>query len=325
MEYFILKPDGEQTGTYSIEQIRAMLNSGIIDRDARYWHEGISDWQPVDRIEESLDFPEPDPHDRRAPPPHKWSGSLARAIPSPYQAKRQAAAAAAVALSPPLPAAPAVPEVLRPPAEIPEPSLHLESSPPGLDDSAPRAAAVREIAAVEPQAPAKPRRRWVPRPTAVQVYAVSSLLLTAAIVTALVESRHPARSPLSHVRVTSGNHFVLTEQASIKPFEDDMRNSPVIARLRELIAKSTDASFKQVAGVGLQQEIAKHESEVTQKYLDAGKAEVITPGTYDTVAYLDDNGALVPAQPGEPWAAIKFNGSVFYVYLGTDFHPLPPP
>ena len=59
MEYFILKPDGEQTGTFSIDQIRAMLNSGHIGPDTRYWHEGISDWQPIDRIEESVNFPEP--------------------------------------------------------------------------------------------------------------------------------------------------------------------------------------------------------------------------------------------------------------------------
>jgi hypothetical protein len=320
MEFFILKPDGEQTGTYSLDQVRSMLNSGFIGPDARYWHEGISDWQPIDRIEESVDYPEPDPRAPQAPPPHKWSGSLARAIPSPYQQKRSPAVTPA---EPPVPAAPHVPEPQRPAAEIPTSSLRIESSS-DVNGAPATARQAREAAPASEPSRRTPRFR-LPRPTTAQLYAITSTLLALVILAAVIASRHPARSAFSHVTLMSRNSCVLLNQADIKPFEDDMHNAPVVTRLKGVIATSTDNAFVQAASVGLQDEIAKHETAVTQKYLQAGKAKVIEPGSYDAVAYLDDNGALVTAHAGAPWAALRLhdNGRIVYAYLGNDFQLRP--
>jgi len=321
MEYFILKPDGEQTGTYSLEQVRAMLNSGFIGPDAQYWHEGIADWQPVDRIEESINFPEPDPHHQHAPPLHKWSGSLARAIPSPHQQKRAAPAQSAPASDAPIAPSPSIPEPHLPAAAIPAPSRRIEPAPHSNGVAAPNPAA-REIT---PTAEPRRRIRWprLPRPSARQIYAFTSTLLALAILTAVVASRHPARSAFSQVTLLSRNDCVLLDQASIKPFEDDMHNAPVVARLKALIAASKDSAFVQTASHGLADEIAQHETQVTQKYLQAAKAQVIEPGAYRTVGYLDDNGHLVAAHAGAPWAAILNHGTVVYAYLGSDFQLRP--
>jgi hypothetical protein len=328
MEYFILKPDGEATGTYSLEQIRDMLKTGFIGLDTCYWHEGIPDWQPIERIEGSVHVPEPHPDQPKAlPPPHKWSGSLARAIPSPYQVRKPSGPI--VPGTDPAPsrttattlAVPAVPVPHRPATAVP-------TSAPRTDSSVhARAAATNGHAAAETRGEnaVSPRRRsWLPRPSAARVCAVALILLTAAIVTALVESRHPAKSPLSRVTVSLHNNCVLTSQTAIKPLEADMADAPVVARLRDIIAKSTSAAFKQSAEVGLRDEIEKHEREVTQKYLDDGRAQFVAPGLYDAVAYLDDNGELVPAHRGDPWAAFTYRGAVVYTYLGSDFRLMAP-
>ncbi len=128
---------------------------------------------------------------------------------------------------------------------------------------------------------------------------------------------------MSQVTITPHNDCVLTDQAAIKPFDDDMRNAPGLAQLKDLIAKSTDAAFVQTARIGLQQATEKHETDVTHNYMQRGKAEIIETGTYRTVAYLDDNGALVVAHAGAPWAAILYKGAIVYVYLGSDFQPRP--
>jgi len=328
MEYFILKPDGEQTGTYSIEQVRAMLNSGFIDEGARYWHEGVSDWQPIERIEESINYPEPDPHQPHAPPaPRKWTGSLARAIPSPYQQKRKSGPID-VASQPATPPAPAVPAPIRPAAEIPTPTLRIEMPPPAngatAHEATPSEPAFTRAQAVAVAPRAEPRRRFrLPLPSAAQICAVGLILLTAAIIAAIVASRHPAKSALSEITITLRNDCVLTDQTAIKPFDDDMRHSPAIAQLKNLIAKSTDTAFVQTANIGLQQAIVKHETDVTHDYVQNGKAEIIEAGAYRTVAYLDDNGALVVAHAGAPWAAILYKGAIVYAYIGSDFQPRP--
>ena len=49
---------------------------------------------------------------------------------------------------------------------------------------------------------------------------------------------------------------------------------------------------------------------------------VIAIGTTTTRALegsANDNGALVVAKRGQPWAAFMYNGSVAYAYLGKDF------
>ncbi len=162
MEYFILKPDGEQTGTYSLEQVRSMLNSGFIGTDARYWHEGIADWQPIDQIEESINFPEPDPHQLHAPPPpRKWTGSLARAIPSPNQKRKSGPIDVTPdAAAPPTPV---VPEPIRPVVEIPTPTVRVETLP-STNGATAHQAAPSEPAFTRAQAAAEAPRTEPRRP-----------------------------------------------------------------------------------------------------------------------------------------------------------------
>ena len=334
MEYFILKPDGEQTGTFSLEQIRAMLNSGFIDTGSRYWHEGIVDWQPIERIEESINYPEPDPHQLHAPPPpQKWTGSLARAIPSPNQLRQKSGPVAintapVFAEVPAPPAMPAVPAPLRPTAESPASTLRVESTPAsngttGHEPSAPtisRERAVAEAPRTEPREPFRLPR--IPMPSATQICALGLILLVAAIIAAIVASRHPAKSAFSEVTVTLHNDCVLTDQKAIRSFGQDMRDqrhSIAIARLKDLVTKSTDPAFIQTAGVSLQQAILKYETGVTRDYVQDGKAEIIEPGTYHTVAFFDDSGNLVVAHAGAAWAAILYKGAVVYAYLGADY------
>ncbi len=306
MEYFILKPDGEQSGTFSMEQIRAMLNSGFIGPDTRYWHEGLSDWQPVERIEESVNFPEPDPHVPHTPPPHQWSGSLARAIPSPRQQQR--------------PSGP-IPEVSTSAADIPKSALSSETTTPANGASAPTFS--REQAVAAAPRPAPRRRIRLPLPSAAQVRTTALLILAAAIIAAIVLSRHPAKSAFSQVHLSPTNACALISQADIRTFENDMHRSPVIAHLKDLIASSTDPAFIQSAKVGLQQQMAQHETNVTHDYVQNGRAQLIEPDTYHTVAYFDDNGGLAVANAKAPWAAIDYKGTIVYVYVGSDFQPCP--
>ncbi len=243
-------------------------------------------------------------------------GSLARAIPSPYAPKKQAGPAMLAKESGPA-AAPIIPVPQRPAVEVPAPTIEVVVPETHVENGTPRVSYAEERAAVPMAAP---RRRFrLPLPSAAQFAAVMATLLLAAVITAIVMSRHPARSPLNHVSLSLHNNCVLTDQAAIKPFEDDIHTLPVADKLRGMIASSKDQAFIKSVTTGLQHEIAQHEIDVTLKYLQDGKAEVIAPGTYDTVAYLDDNGALVVAKPGQPWAALMYRGGVVYAYLGADF------
>jgi hypothetical protein len=313
MEYFILKPDGEQTGTFSIDQIRSMLNSGYIGLDTRYWHEGIADWQPIDRIEESVNFPEPSPDEPHpAPPPaRRLTGSLARAIPSPHQQKQRAASLTSSKTLPTISVPPVVPEPVKV-AEIPAPSRHVEH-PASTNGTPAPATAESPVAPIVARPPRRPLLTWA------QARTLSTLLLALAIIATIVASRHPAKSPLSKVTLTSRNDYVLVDQAAIKPFEDDMRNSSVAQSLQGQIRAMSDPLILQKLNIGLQQETGRHAGEVTQQYLHSGKAEVIEPGTYSTVAFLDDNGVLTAPRTGAPWVAILYKGNIVYAYQGADF------
>jgi hypothetical protein len=322
MEYFILKPDGEQTGTYSIEQIRAMLNTGFIGPDTRYWHEGINEWQPIDRIEESLNFPEPgadEPH-ASPPPPQKLSGSLARAIPSPYQQKRTTGPTVNVTTPVPekTPAAPIIPEAPRRVLEIPTESDLRD--PEDLFDPLPdvRPDAESSLAGPAPTAKRLDRAPRRPLPLGTLLYAGTTTLLVVAIIVAIILSRHPARSPLSRVTLTSGNDYVLLDQTAIKSFEDEMRNSAAVDSLRQQIGTSTDPVLIQRININLEKMTQEHAAEVTQDYIRTGRAQIVPPGTYDATAYFDDAGVLTPTRPGLPWVALTVNGRIVYAYLGSE-------
>ena len=297
MEYFILKPDGEQTGTYSLDQIRSMLNSGYIGLDTRYWHEGISDWQPLDRIEESVNFPEPSPNE----PPSCPAAPLAALVRQPRPRHHPRRISSRSAPAPPPSAAPpsshpssrTSPRRSRPPTSPPPRS---SSNTPTPTARLPPSSRFRSR---EP--PPSAARPAAPLLTGAQLRTLSTFLLALAIIAAVIASRHPARSPLSKVTLTSRNDYVLVDQAAIKTFEADMKNSPVADSLQKQAALTTDPVVLQKINIGLQQETARHTQEILQQYLRGGKAQVVAPGTYNTVAYLNDDGVLVPAQPGQPW------------------------
>jgi hypothetical protein len=262
-----------------------------------------------------VNFPEPSPDEPHpAPPPsRKWSGSLARAIPSPHQLKRQTGPVPVT----PLPGAPAAPGVPGPvkTVDIPTPSLHVGHA--GGNGSPASATSVPRSVVADAPSPAKRTRR--PLLSGAQLYALSTLLLALAIIAAIVASRHPAKSPLSKITLTSGNVYVLVDQPSIKAFEDDMRNSPVAESLEKQMDQATDPALVQRLNIGLQQEISRHSDQVTQEYLRSGKAKIIEPGTYSTVAFFDDDGVLTAPRAGAPWVAILYHGNVVYAFVGAEF------
>jgi hypothetical protein len=244
------------------------------------------------------------------------SGSLARAIPSPHQLKR----AAGLTSSKTLPAIAALPNVPEPVkiADIPSP-LHPADSTANANG-----AVASEIAGpasvVAPAAPVSSRRARRPLLTWDHVRTLSLLLLALAVIAAIVASRHPAKSPLSKVTLTSRNVYVLVDQTAIKPFEDDMRSSSVAQSLQRKINQVTDPMLLQQLTISLEQETARHAGEITQQYLRSGKAEVIPPGTYGTIAFLDDNGVLTAPRAGRPWVAILYQGNIVYAYQGTELN-----
>jgi hypothetical protein len=326
MDYFILKPDGEQTGTFSIDQIRAMLNTGFIGNDTRYWHEGITDWQPIDRIEESLNFPEHRPTDPHpAPPPvRRLSGSIARAIPSPQQLKRAAPSSPILAPSARAekPLVPGVPprngEIVAPSIPVPAATVDPLAEVPTPDEPT-----TDQLLAPDSRPPVAHRPRQPARPSGYLFYAVPVLMLALATSLVVVFLRTHATSPLSSVTLAADKVFVLHDQASIRPFEDDMRNNPVVDSLKRQIEQSTDAELIQRLKIGLEKEAARHSDEVTQQYIAGGKAEFIQPGRYDAVAYFDDNGVLTFPSAGQPWVALTYRGEIVYACLSSDLPPEP--
>lgn len=54
MDYYLLKGDGDQTGPYSLDQLRAMWASGQVTLDMAYWHEGMTEWQTMRALEAAL-------------------------------------------------------------------------------------------------------------------------------------------------------------------------------------------------------------------------------------------------------------------------------
>ena len=49
MQIYIAK-SGQQTGPFSTEQLKSMLNSGMIALDDSAWHDGLSAWQPLHQV-----------------------------------------------------------------------------------------------------------------------------------------------------------------------------------------------------------------------------------------------------------------------------------
>jgi hypothetical protein len=256
VEYFLLKANGEQTGTYSVDQVKAMLASGYIEQNTLYWKEGMTGWRSVTRIDEPID---------------------------------------------PSEILTTTPETIRT-VKIPKP----------------------------PPAPSKPLPTWL-------FYAVPVALITLVLVTSSgnipTDSTTPdTTSPkvsvpvethpsLGKITLAGKNTYVLLEQPTIKSFEADMKNSPVVTELRHRIQQTTDPLSLQSLTIGVNNEQARHFETIEQQYLRNRQAQIIPPDTYDIVGFLDENGDTTSSRKSSGWVAITYNG--FTVYACENFDSIP--
>jgi len=298
MEYFLLKPhNGEQTGTYSIEQVRAMLSEGVIGPDTCYWHEGITEWRPVDQIEESLHFQPPVTTSPQGAPTHppkfaptsravlRHDPVLERANFPPVEAKKPGEFVPSIITLPP---------------------IRLEPA------SAPDSPHVTAPAPSQPAAAARPRNKpvlgWL-------IYILNVIVVALAIDYAGPAVHYLSQLHPNSVTLTSNDTYALVDQAAIKSFADDLRNSPTVDSLQRQVAQTTDPVTLVSLKIGLEKENARHIDEVEQSYLGMGKAEIIEPGTYRLINYLDEKGDPTTLNKGNPvWIAILYKDQTVYAY-----------
>ena len=295
MEYFLLKPQsGELTGTFSIEQVRDMLSKGVLDPDTRYWHEGIPEWRPVDQIEESLHF-QPSattsPPSGPSHPPVFAPTSRAVVRPDPAQQQRSFK----------LP-----PETKKPAEFVPS----IVTLPPIRRDEVP--VPDPPPAVVEPVAAIRARGNafigWL-------VYILNVTVVALAIDYAGPAMHYLAQLHQTNVTLTSSDTYAIVDQSAIKPFADDLRNSPAADSLQQKIDKTTDPFALSSLKIGLEKENARHIEEVKQRYLSMGKAEIIQPGAYRLIDYKDDKGVSVSPQAGNPFLiAILYKDQTVYAW-----------
>jgi hypothetical protein len=299
MEYFLLKPDGEQMGTFSIEQVRTMLNTGFIDRDTRYWHEGATEWIPVDRIDESLQFEPP----ARAPvatvPPQKIAAVL-KAVPPPSPKQEIPHATPVQVIK-----GEYHPIVLRPTVSIP-----LEAPAESVPKTDPEPVARVPAPIVAPP----PRRRFVDW----AFYLFQVAILALALNYAVPAFHYVSELFTRKITLAASENYVLLSLATIPSFADDMQNSPIAQSLQLQIERTTDPDILLRLKIGLVKERARHIDEVEQRYLQDGSAEIIPPGSYKLLDYLDAKGHLVTAGSGQiAWAVISDQNRTLYAYLAS--------
>lgn len=51
--YYILH-DGQQTGPYDVNQLRALIRAGSFSLESHYWFVGAADWQPLQKLSKVL-------------------------------------------------------------------------------------------------------------------------------------------------------------------------------------------------------------------------------------------------------------------------------
>lgn len=305
MEYFLIKPDGETTGTFSIEQVRAMLNAGFIGPDTRYWHEGISDWQPIDRIEESLNFEPPPKEEARAipsqriaqvlksvPPPstklERVKGPHSQPLPTPTRAENWS-------YNPP--SVPASEGADHPDVEVYGPAEGLGAEP----HAAPGPAARRTGLAKK----------------------ISYVLLGAAI--ALAIDRGPSLvaaisdALATKVTLSGTDTFVLLDPATIKSFHQDIENSPTIDALQQQLAHTAEPMAQQRLRIGIDTERSRHTDEVRQQYLRSNSAQYIDAGTYRVLNSYDEDGNPTTMAKDQPaWVAVPYHGHTVYAFKAAE-------
>ena len=317
MEYFLIKPDGETTGTFSIEQIRAMVDSGFIGHDTRYWHEGITGWQPIDRIEESLQFEPPAPAPAKTVAPQKVA-ALLRAVPPPSTKLEKVEKKASSLLA--IPSTPAVPGDVRPEARPYIPPAGQR------DPYVPSMLAAARAEAASP-APARP----TPDSRSKKAHMLERILLVflgAFIVAAIdhgvavVQMIGDALS--TKITLSGDDTFVLLDPSTIKAFEQDLQNSPNVQTLELQIRQTADPVTLQRLRAGVQTETARHQDDVRQQYVRNNSAEYIEGATYRILNFYDDNGAPIdPSEGKATWVAINYKDHTVYAHREPGPAPAP--
>jgi len=302
MDYFILKPDGEQTGTYSIEQIRDMLATGFIGSDTRYWHEGITEWRPIDRIEESLDLqpPVPTAQEVAAARPQKLPvASRLIKRPDPLRQKSHVSPGPSTKVED-QPSAPAVPAFLPSQNESPaSPDIPREAGP----------------ARTQPTDAARPKGRrllgWV-------LYMINVTLVALAI-----DYGGPAVHyvwDLLQTKVTlTASTYALVDRSKLKTFVDEMQNRSMIEGVQHQIELTTDPKSRAWLQAALERDSARHVQDVQQHYLQSSEAEFIDPGIYRVLDYFDDKGVSTGHHDKNlVWTAISYQGQTVYLFMAAD-------
>jgi hypothetical protein len=308
MEYFLLKPNGELTGTFSIEQVRAMLSTDFIGWDTRYWHEGMTEWRPVDRIEESLKFQPPVPAPSQTVPPQKLAAVLR-------------------AVRPPAPRLEAskVPDVRLKPAETrPDVPPAIRSTPP-TPSSPPATPTPRLAAEIPPREapvaspPVREFRSKAARVAERLLCAVFGAAIALAIVYADSAERFIVNALSSKITLSDGNTYVLLDPSAIKTFEQDIQDAPEVEALKNRIGQTTNPVILERLDIEEEKESARHTEEVKQRYIQNGSAELIDPGTYLILAYYDDRGEPTTRRNGDSiWIAIRYKDRTVYAFKKLD-------
>lgn len=302
MEYFLIKPNGEQTGTYSIEQVKTMLAAGYIGKDTRYWHEGITEWLPVSRIDESLKFVPAAPEPANTIPPQKVAAVL-KAIPPPatrLEPSKKGKGKQRKPAGPSLPATPTSPA----PTRSESPPLR-EEIPAGEVTTTPA------VPVATQPAPAPPSK--IPRLAERLLWVALGAVLMFAVLRGPAIAAYISDKLADKIVLTDANNFVLLDSATIKSFTQDMQSSPMVESLKNQIAQTTDPVALERLKIGMDNEISRHADEVQQQYLRANNALKVDPGTYRILAYYDDQGAVTKSRKDRAlWVAIPYRDQTVY-------------
>jgi len=54
VDYYLASEDGQQTGPFSLEQMRSFWATGRIVQSSRFWHSGMTEWRSIADIEGAL-------------------------------------------------------------------------------------------------------------------------------------------------------------------------------------------------------------------------------------------------------------------------------
>ena len=302
MEYFLIKPNGEQTGTFSIDQVKAMLAAGYIDQDARYWHEGITDWQPIDRIDESLQFEPPPAPPSKTVPPEKLAAVL-KAVPPPSTKLEKSKIPGTKPKQPEN--TPSVPAAINRELEPGETDLAPETVPAAAPDST--------------IPPIRESRSRIPRLLERALFMVLGAVIAVAVLRGDAVVNYVSDLLASKIVLTDASTFVLLDPSSIKAFSDSMQDSTMIKTLKDQIAQTNDPVAIQRLNIGIETENARHAEEIRQQFLRANSAQFIDPGTYRILAYYDAQGAPITPRNGQPaWVAITYKDHTVYAFKAGD-------